>query len=214
MPILDHRYKMLISWRNITNKTMTEDSMNDESGLISRRSAITHIGAIISGWFIGSFLDPFRRFVNSLLLRTPFGRQAQVSFAYTDTPDKEDEDYMLIIGNSGEETAENVYAHVGFEERINTYDIDDWVNSPPSPDVEVEIVEGGLARIKIDFLRREYHKHFNPVRIYFSVNENTEGRMAYRIEEGDDIFLAYRYSWTFLGERYYESTEHHIGQTN
>lgn len=187
---------------------MDEDS--ETSNPISRRSVITHFAAGLSGWLLGAFLDPFRRRVNSVIADTPFGRRAQIGFGYAASPNIEGEGYMVQISNSGRETAENLSAHIGFEEEITASEVEDWVNSPPAPDVDIEVLEGGVVRLEIDFVRRNISEHLNPLRIHFSVEEGTQSNLAFRLDEEEVMFVAYRYSWTFLGERYYESTEHHI----
>lgn len=184
----------------------------DDSTSISRRSVITHIGAGILGWLIGSFLDPLRRGINEIILETPLGRKAQINFAYRSTPDIDGIDYRVYISNSGSETAEDLSIHLAFEEQITTARVEDKINTPPSTDTDIQITDRGIARLTIESVRRNVQEHWNPILIDFSVEEGTTSSLSYEINDGEAIFTAYRYSWTYLGERYYESTNHHISQ--
>ncbi|WP_152418931.1 hypothetical protein [Natronorubrum sulfidifaciens] len=187
---------------------------DDNSELLNRRNVITHIGAVIFGWALGAFLDPFRRFVNKLIAGTPLGRKPQIAFGYAKSQKVYENGYMLRIANSGEETAENLSLHVGFEEKITDVKAEDWVNTPPSPEVNTEIIDGGIARVDVDVVRREFREHFNPLEIHFAVEEGSQSNFAYRIDDDETIYTTYRYSWMFLGERYYESTEYHLAGEN
>jgi len=187
------------------------DEQDEGSRESTRRRVLTHGTAGLIGWFIGTFLDPFRRFINKLISNTWFGRQAKIQFGYTSSDEFKGKGYKVQIANSGHETAENVAVHLGFTERITGVAAEDYTNTPPSPDVDIEITDGGVSRLDIEFLRRNVQEHMNPLTIHFSVEEGTRSSFAYQIDKDDVIFTAYRYSWTFLGERYYESTEHHIG---
>lgn len=191
---------------------MSEDS-DQEQKVITRRSVLTHLVAGGIGWVLTGLLNPFRRALNAILSDTRFGREAKVTFGYAETDDGR---YMLQVVNHGEETAENVTAHLGFEEKITDATIQQHVNTPPNPDTNIEILDGGIAKLDIEHVRREFLEHVNPIIIYFSVEEGTESDVAWRMQDQSDgdMFLAYRYSWTFLGERYYESTSHHIADTD
>ncbi|WP_143825012.1 hypothetical protein [Natrinema ejinorense] len=191
---------------------MTED--DDDSKLPDRRSVITHIVAVIFGWILGAFLDPFRRFVNSLIASTPLGRKAEIAFGYSSSSEIEGKGYMIRIRNTGEETAENLAFHIGFEEKITAVKGEDWINTPPAPDLDIAITDGGIARIDVAAVRRDFQEHWNPLEIHFSVEEGSQSDFAHRIDDDETVFMAYRYSWTFLGEQYYESTEHHLAKTN
>lgn len=182
----------------------------EENKAISRRSVITHFATGVFGWFLGTFLDPLRRVVNRIVFHTPLGRKAKISFGYAEIPKTEEKEYMVQIANAGNETAKDLAAHIGFEEQITAVKAEDWINTPPAPDTSIEITDGGIARITTSFVRRDVGQHLNPIRIHFTVEEGTESDFAWRIDDNETMFTAYRYSWTFLGERYYESTDHHI----
>lgn len=188
----------------------------DDERLISRRSSLTHVAAGIIGWLLGSFLDPLRRSVNRLILNTPLGRRAKVSFGYSvgisqpTSENRDDSGFTLHITNNGSETAENLAAHIAFKERIVDYEVVRHENTPPIPSTEIEITNNGTARIRAEYVRRDIVEHFNPIIINLFTEEGTESNHAFRLDSDEDIFAAYEYSWTFLGTRYYESTKNHI----
>ncbi len=189
---------------------MSEDTDTDDKNVVSKRGLITHLGAVISGWFLGSFLDPLKRRINELISETRFGREANVNFGYAESQEFGEGGYTLQITNSGEETAENLSFYLGFKEQITAAAAEDWINIPPAPETNIEITDGGVARVKVDFVRRNIDEHGKPLMIHFGIEEGTRSDHAHRIDKDEKMFIAYRYSWTFLGERYYESTDHHI----
>lgn len=187
---------------------MTEES--DEGDRRSRRSIMKYMASLIFGWLLGTFLDPLRRIVNEAISDTPLGRKAKIGFGYAESQRIDGKGYQVQIVNSGREAAENLSLHLGFEEQITDAIVEEWVNAPPTPETKIEITEGGVARIDIDFVRREISEHYKPIQIHFPVEEGTKSDFASRIDDDEVMFVAYRYSWSFLGERYHESTDHHI----
>lgn len=193
----------------MSDKERDRETASRERKIFSRRSLLTHFAAGVSGWILGGVLNPFRRKLNEAIAETRFGRQAKVFFGYGPLPDNE---YRLWVVNNGREAAENVAAYIAFEKKISSAKFIEIGGSPPIPGASIDVNEDGVAEFSIDFLRREWRENTNPVVIVVDVEEGTKSPHAEKIQNNpdSDMFLSYRYSWTFLGERYYESTTDHI----
>jgi hypothetical protein len=149
--------------------------------------------------------DPFRRVLNWFLTFTPVGRQPDLTFANGPGVETEGKSYQLQILNEGQETAEDVAIRVGYNEKITDATELEARNIPPAPNIDIELDGQDTARLNIPQVRREFDGEQIPLMIHFTVEENSESAAAHRIEDENALWVGYSYSWTFLGERYFEA---------
>lgn len=168
---------------------------------VNRRDALL----LIVGWFVGVFLQPFKRPLAKVLLTTPFGRRPRLEFAYGSLADTEKKIYRVQITNTGGETAQDVAINFGFEERIVNATALEASNMPPSPDIYIQSSDFGKAQAKIDRVRREFDGEQIPYMIHFEVEQGSSSQVASQLPEEGVMQVGYSYYWDFLGERFYES---------
>lgn len=182
----------------------------DAGGMINKRQLLMYLLTGGVGWFLGTFFNPLRQTVNNFLI-TPLGGRPSISLGRSVGAEERagNKGYSITFSNFGGEPAEEFLAHIGYNEKITSVDVSEVDYQPPRPAPEIEITDGGVARIHIERLgennpnapnRNPPHQGF-----FFYVAEGTRSSVAGRIKSDNGVFLAYRYSWTFQGERYYDS---------
>ena len=190
---------------------MTDDGTKQRK--TTRRGILTHIGSLLAGGVIGLFSDPFRRWVIGVLPNS-LSRRASLKVGYDEFQAKTGtRKYTVLVANGGREVAENVAVRVGFPEEITDYRVKTGALFPPHPEFNVSVNDDGTASIRIDHLPPyRVGAEFMRLQFVFTVNENSEAEFEIpnSSEFGEGILVTYRYSWTYLGERFYENSDHHF----
>lgn len=186
------------------------DDTQKEGPVVNRRRLLRDGFAGLVGWTAAMMLDPFRRGLYAVTTETPIGRQPKITIAYTEIPDSEPKRYQVQMVNGGGETARNVAINLGFEEKIIESTALEAHNLPPIPDFDVEPLSLGTVQVNGDRMRRPFEGQQIPWVLDLTVNEDTTSGAATKITQESGLWVAISYSWSFLGEQYFETDEYVI----
>lgn len=186
-----------------TRKSMPNHA-SDTSEPISKRQLLMYLLTVGIGWFLGTFLNPLKQTVNDFLV-TPLGAKPGIWVSFRTIGNDDEKVYWVSFSNSGGKPAEDFLAHIGFNEKITSFDSDQSDYFGPVLTPEIEINDKGIARVRINRLGVR-DQNAPSTDVGFSVAEGTRSSTAQELEDDNGIFVSYRYSWTFQGERYYYAT--------